>query len=155
VVCRAGTSPQLKFMNLRAFISTELFRYGLVSACAFVTDVALLWILVNHVGIHYLVAATISFLAGGVVAYRLSIRFVFSHRRLQTRSVEGTAFVALGLAGLTINTAVMALAVGRVGAPLLVAKVASACLTFGVNFLLRKHILFTRGHAEPAIPPRS
>ncbi|HEV7609030.1 MAG TPA: GtrA family protein [Steroidobacteraceae bacterium] len=142
-------------MNFPTVISRQLIRYALVSAGAFAVDVGLLWLLVKHAGMHYLVAATISFLVGGVVAYLLSIRFVFSQRRLQTRSIEGTAFVALGLAGLAINTAVMALAVGTAGAPLLVAKMASACLTFGVNFLLRKHLLFTRGQNAPAIPPGS
>ena len=142
-------------MNLRAVISRELIRYAMVSACAFVVDVGLLWLLAKHLGMHYLVAATLSFLAGGVVAYLLSIRFVFSQRRLQTRSIEGTAFIALGLAGLAVNTAVMALAVEVAGAPLLVAKMASACLTFGVNFLLRKHLLFTRPQTGPVIPPGS
>ncbi|MEO8018510.1 MAG: GtrA family protein [Pseudomonadota bacterium] len=131
----------------------ELVRYGLVSVCAFAVDVGLLWLLVSRGRVYYLTAATISFLAGGVVAYLLSIRFVFTQRRLQARTVEGTAFVALGLVGLAINTAVMALAVGAAAAPLLVAKALSACLTFGVNFLLRKHLLFTRSRHEPAIPP--
>jgi putative flippase GtrA len=130
-------------MHLRGFLSTELFRYGLVSACAFAVDVGLLWLLAIRFEIHYLVAATLSFLAGGVVAYLLAINFVFSHRRLKTRSAEGTAFIALGLAGLAVNTAVMGLAVGTVGAPLLAGKAAAACATFGVNFLLRKHLLFT------------
>lgn len=130
-------------MSPRGLFSKELFRYGLVSACAFAVDVGLLWLLATRAHVHYLVAATLSFLAGGVVAYLLSIRFVFSHRRLQTKSAEGTAFIALGLAGLAVNTAVMALAVGRAGAPLLAGKMAAACATFGVNFLLRKHLLFT------------
>lgn len=139
-------------MNFRTVIPRELIRYGLVSACAFAVDVSLLWLLATRFGAHYLVAATLSFLAGGVIAYLLSIRFVFVHRRLQTRSIEGTAFVALGLAGLIVNTAVMALAVGTAQTPLLVGKAAAACATFGVNFLLRKHLLFTRAHPRPARP---
>jgi len=143
VVGGEAVVDSLTHMNLRTVLSKELFRYGLVSACAFAVDVGLLWLLVARAGVHYLVAATISFLAGGVVAYLLSIRFVFSHRRIQTRSAEGTAFIALGLAGLAVNTAVMAMAVGKVGVPLLAGKAAAACATFGVNFLLRKHLLFT------------
>jgi putative flippase GtrA len=140
-------------MNLRGAYSRELIRYGGVSACAFVIDAGLLWLLAKQAGIHYLVAATISFLVGGLVAYLLSIRFVFIERRLQTRSIEGTTFIALGLVGLAVNTAVMALAVETMAAPLLVAKMASASLTFAVNFLLRKHLLFTRGRAAPASRP--
>lgn len=130
-------------MSFRGVITGELIRYGLVSACAFTVDVALLWILAKQLGVHYLLAASISFLAGGLVAYLLSIRFVFRHRRVQTRSIEGSAFVALGIAGLAVNIAIMALAVGAADAPLLVGKAAAACGTFGVNYLLRKHLLFT------------
>ena len=142
-------------MNLRTVFSRELFRYGLVSVCAFAIDISLLWLLATRAGVHYLVAATISFLAGGVVAYLLSVRFVFNYRRVQTRSIEATAFVALGIAGLLVNTAVMAVAVGTMKMPLLAGKMAAACATFGVNFLLRKHLLFTRSRTNPAIPPGS
>jgi putative flippase GtrA len=141
-------------MKLRTVMTRELIGYGLVSACAFAVDAGLLWLLVRHAGMHYLFAATLTFVAGGVVAYLLSVRFVFSERRLRTRSVEGTAFVALGLAGLAVNTVVMGIAVGTAGAPLLTAKMASACLTFGVNFLLRRQLLFTR-RAAAATPPGS
>jgi putative flippase GtrA len=140
-------------VNLRALVTRELIGYGMVSACAFAVDLALLWMLAKWVGMYYLLAATLSFIAGGVIAYLLSIRFVFFHRRLKTGSVEATAFVALGIAGLIVNTAVMALAVGTAEAPLLVGKAAAACATFGVNFLLRKRLLFTRVETKAATLP--
>jgi putative flippase GtrA len=129
-------------VNLRAFLASELILYGLVSAIALLVDLALLTLLTS-LGVHYLVAATISFLSGGVVAYFLSVRFVFSHHRMQVRSVEAMAFIALGLVGLVMNTMVMAIVVGKAGASVIVGKAAAACCTFGVNFLLRKLVLFT------------
>jgi putative flippase GtrA len=122
--------------------SIELLRYGGVSGVALVVDFALLTLL-TVLGIHYLVAATISFLIGGVVAYFLSVRFVFAHHRMRIRSFEAMAFVGLGLAGLAVNTVVIALVVGKMHATVLVGKAAAACCTFGVNFLLRKLILFS------------
>ena len=129
----------------------ELIRYGLVSAAAFAVDAGLLALLHFKFGVHYLLAATVSFIVGGAVAYALSIRFVFSHRRIESQAVEGPAFIALGLAGLAVNTLVMMLLVGRAGAPVLLAKVGAACGTFGVNYLLRKFLLFSpaRGGATP------
>jgi putative flippase GtrA len=140
-------------MQLRTLLSRELVRYGFVSAIAFVVDAGLLWALVNATRIHYLIAATLSFLAGGLVAYLLSIRFVFVERRLRSTAIEGPAFVVLGTAGLGVNVVVMALAFGFAGVPLLVSKVASGSLTFAVNYLLRKHLLFRRGRREHPLPP--
>lgn len=130
-------------MNLRMLLSFEVVRYGLISVVALAVDMTLLASLTHYLHAHYLLAATCSFLAGGVVAYLLSVRFVFRYHRLQVRFVEAAAFVALGVAGLAVNTAVLALLVGRGGLPVLTGKAVAACATFGLNFLLRKLTLFT------------
>lgn len=138
---RGGAAVTVK---LPALLQLEIVRYGLISVVAFALDVALLALLANGLGIHYLVSASGSFIAGGVVAYVLSVRYVFRFHRVPTRSVEATVFVALGTVGLAVNVAIMALAVGRAGTSLLVGKGAAACGTFGVNYLLRKFVLFWR-----------
>jgi len=129
-------------MTPRTLLNAEIVRYGMISAVALAVDFALLAMLTRMLGIHYLVSATCSFLAGGVVAYFLSVRYVFRFHRVQTRSVEATVFVALGAVGLAVNAAVLALAIGRLGASLIVGKCAAACGTFGINYLLRKFVLF-------------
>lgn len=139
-------------MNISRDHLIELVRYGLVSACAFVVDAGLLALLHFTFGLHYLLAASVSFVIGGAVAYFLSIRFVFRHRRLDGRSVEGPAFIALGLAGLGVNTLIMLLVVGKGGASVLLGKLFAACGTFGVNYLLRKILLFTRARTHD-LPP--
>ena len=63
----------------------EGLGYALVSACALLTDVALLALLVRYGGWNYLAAATTSFLAGACIAYVLSVRFVFTQHRLRNR----------------------------------------------------------------------
>lgn len=130
-------------MNLRVLLSLEIVRYGLISVVALAVDMTLLALLTQYLHAHYLLAATCSFLAGGIVAYLLSARFVFRYHRLQVRMMEGVAFVALGVAGLALNTVVLALLVGKGGLPVLTGKAVAACATFGVNFLLRKLALFT------------
>jgi len=129
----------------------ELIRYGLVSAGAFVVDAGLLALLHLKLGIHVMLAATVSFIVGGAVAYLLSIRFVFSHRRIESQAVEGPAFIALGLVGLAVNLLVIYVLVKRMAIPVMLAKMGAACCTVGVNYLLRKFLLFTpaRGGATP------
>src|SRR5688572_21787437 len=52
----------------------EAFKYGLGSVGAFAADVGLLTLLVSGLGVHYVLAAAISFVVGGVVLYLLSVR---------------------------------------------------------------------------------
>ncbi len=132
---------------MRALI-LQFSGYGLASTAAFALDVSLLWLLVNVAGWHYLLAAATSFLAGGVLLHRLSVKFVFSERRVADETLELSYFLGLGLAGLAINSAIMFLAVDRFGAHLLVAKLCAAMCTVGANFLLRKQFLFTGGVVE-------
>src|SRR5580692_8487000 len=105
---------------LRLF--TEAARYAAASAVAYVLDTGLLLILTRYAGWYYLLAATVSFLAGATVAYVLSVRFVFSAHRLRNRKLEFTSFVLLGLFGVAINLLVMFVTVGRLGMDLLYAK---------------------------------
>jgi putative flippase GtrA len=91
-----------------------------------------------------LTAATTSFAAGGAFLYFVSVNFVFGFRRISNRAIELPLFLALGVAGLIVNTTVMFVAVEKVHLHYLVAKVAAAGCTFTVNFLLRRNLLFSR-----------
>ena len=122
---------------------SEAVAYAAVSVIAFSIDFTMLYLLVEAAGWHYLLAATCSFLAGAVVAYVLSTRLVFRYRRLDDRSVEFTVFAGIGAVGVLMNGIVMYALVEYFGAQYLVAKVASASLTFGTNFLLRRWALFS------------
>lgn len=128
----------------------ELLAYGLSSAAAFATDIGLLAVLVRYAGLHYLAAATISFVSGALVLYLLAITVVFRFRRIDNRTLELTYFVALGGAGLAVNVAVMAAVVELAHLHFLAAKVIAAGCTFLVNFLLRRQLLFV-----PAAPSGS
>jgi putative flippase GtrA len=121
----------------------EAFKYGLGSVGAFAADVGLLTLLVSGLGVHYVLAAAISFVVGGVVLYLLSVRFVFRYRRITDARVEMSFFVALGAVGLVVQTVVMAAAVRELHAHYLVAKLMSAGCTFLVNFGLRRSLLFS------------
>jgi putative flippase GtrA len=127
----------------------EAAKYAAASAVAYVVDTGLLLILVRYAGWYYLLAATVSFLAGATVAYVLSVRFVFSAHRLRDRRLEFTSFVLLGLCGVAINLLVIFVTVGRLGMDLLYAKAVAACFTFLANFALRRQLLFRAG-AAPA-----
>jgi putative flippase GtrA len=121
----------------------EAFKYGIGTVIAFAVDLGLLTWLVSGLAVHYILAAAISFVMGGVVLYLLSVRFVFRYRRIADRRVEMSIFIALGAVGLVIQTLVMSAAVNELHVHYLVAKLASAGCTFIVNFALRRSLLFS------------
>jgi putative flippase GtrA len=130
---------------------TEALGYAAASGCALLCDVTLLWLFVHFLGWNALAAATLSFLAGTVVAYALSVRLVFQHRRLQDRRAEFASFAAIGTAGLAVNAAVIFVAVKYWGLYYLAAKGIAAGFTLVCNFITRRQLLFTR-HAARAQP---
>jgi putative flippase GtrA len=99
--------------------------------------------LVDGLRWHYLPASAIAFLAGAAVSYLLSVRFVFSTRKLHNSYLECIFFFTLGLVGLAINAGALFFAIGTVGLGLTTGKLFAAGCTFTANFALRRHLLFT------------
>jgi len=122
----------------------ELLLYGAASAAALLVDAGLLTALVERAGWQYLTAAVVSFAAGGVFLYFVSVTWVFRFRRIGNPALELPLFVGLGLAGLVVNIAVMFVAVETAHVHFLVAKAAAAACTFTTNFLLRRNLMFSR-----------
>jgi len=118
--------------------------YGAASLCALSVDMGILWALVHFFSWKYLFAATVSFLAGVLVAYVLSVRFAFKEHRLEDRRAEFAAFAAIGALGVVINAGVMSIAVRYFGLHYIIAKCVAAGVTFTCNFVTRRQMLFSR-----------
>jgi putative flippase GtrA len=121
----------------------EIAVYGAGAAGAFLVDAGLLTFQVEVLGIHYLVAGVISFLAGTAVVYWASIRHAFSFRRVRDGSSEFGIFAAIGAFGVLVNLGAMFASVEGFHLHYLVGKVLSGGLTFVLNFALRRILLFT------------
>jgi putative flippase GtrA len=121
----------------------ELLGYGIASGAALAADVCVLMGLVQAAGWHYLPASVVAFVAGATVAYLLSTRFVFRSRQIRNGPLELGYFVALGGAGLLVNSAALFLAISMAGLSLFAAKLVGAGCTFATNFALRRQLLFT------------
>jgi len=85
--------------NMKIVIQ-EALRYAAVSACAFMIDISLLFILVHYLSWWYVAAATTSFLVGLLVGYVLSVTLVFKYRRLNDKRIEFASFAGIGVVGL-------------------------------------------------------
>ena len=123
-------------------LAAEAAGYLAVSVLALGTDMAVLTLLVRGLSWSPLPASFVSFGAGLLVSYVLSVSWVFQHRRLRTRHIEFASFAALGTLGLGVNFLVMSVAIRWWGLHYLLAKCLAAACTFGCNFLSRRQLLF-------------
>ena len=114
----------------------------LASQAAFWLDLGVLALLTEVGGLHYLVSAAISFLAGTTLSYVLSVVWVFDDRRVASKIAEYALFVLVGVAGLALNEGLLWLFTETFGLHYLLAKVIAATIIFGGNFAARKLLLF-------------
>jgi putative flippase GtrA len=129
----------------------EGWKYFLVSLLSLAVDMAVVVVLYhlarNNLGLtksaSVVGANILSVSAGLIVNYLLSVRLVFSERRFADRRAEFAIFVAIGVAGVAINTALVWLFVVPVGLAILIGKIAAAGVSFVFNFAARRLLLFT------------
>ncbi|MEJ0038801.1 MAG: GtrA family protein [Gammaproteobacteria bacterium] len=136
-------------MRRRHELMLESAKYLAAAVMALVVDVGALWFLTSYCGWNYLFAATTTFVSGGVLLYALSVNFVFGHRRTTKRTVELPSFIALGLVGLAVNLLVIRVGVEAASLSVLHAKLTASMLSFGVNFVLRRVLLFSPAAEAP------
>ncbi len=122
-------------------VRIQLFRYFIVGGTAFAVDFGLLWALAGC-GVHYLLAGGCSFAAGLTVNYLLSIAWVFRDHTLRSRLAEFAGFVAIGIAGLGLNEAILWMATEAAGFHYLISKIIATAVVFLWNFAARKYLLF-------------
>ncbi|MEO0467420.1 MAG: GtrA family protein [Pseudomonadota bacterium] len=122
--------------------------FFLVGGVGFVVDGGLLWLLLDTLGPY--VGRLISFLTAVTVTYVLNRKFVFADRAtgLLLRESLGK-YVAANSIGALLNlgiyTALVAMALPVVGAPLMAFAIASATALF-VNFALTNFVVFGKRH---------
>jgi putative flippase GtrA len=127
----------------------ESWRYFLVSVVALGVDYGLLLALTELAHLHYLASSAISYTAGGVVHYLLSVTLVFRNRRIADRWAEFAAFFGLGLLGLAATQAVLKVSVEGLGMSYATAKLGAVGASFALNFVARKGLLFSKAPVAP------
>jgi putative flippase GtrA len=120
----------------------QFFRYACVGGGAFVVDFGLLFILTDKIGLYYLLSATISFICGLLINYALSIRWVFSKRRMSDTRVEFLIFGVIGVVGIGINNAIIWCGVEIAELHYLWSKIIAAVAVLLWNFTARRQTLF-------------
>jgi len=126
----------------------QFFRYVIVGGFSFVVDYGLLFVLTEYAGFHYIVSATLSFIAGLVVNYLLSTRWIFRNSKLSSTTVEFIIYGAIGVVGLVLNNILLYLFTDVLHIHYMISKLITAALVMGWNFVGRRVILFNNDNGN-------
>ncbi|GHU80645.1 hypothetical protein FACS1894145_7230 [Bacteroidia bacterium] len=122
----------------------QLFRYTIVGGGAFVVDFGLLYMLTHFLHLHYLLSATISFIAGLLVNYVFSTLWVFNKKTVRNKYLEFLIFAIIGVIGLGFNDLFMWIFTDRCGLYYMWSKVITTAVVYFWNFFARKYVLFNK-----------
>jgi len=120
----------------------SLFRYIFIGGIAFIVDYSLLYILTEELKFYYIFSSFISFVAGLIVNYILSIKFVFEKRKMKNKKLEFIYFSLIGIGGILINQFLMWFFTEKIGLFYMYSKLLSVAMVFLWNFSIRKYFLF-------------
>ncbi len=134
-------------------VYTQFIRYVFVGGIAFLVDFFVFYFLIqgSFFKRFYIISGTIAFLCGLTTNYFLSIKWVFSRRKLKNRINEFLFFSIVGVTGLLLNlfflwffTEIIFLRFIFVERrlALILSKLISTFFVFIWNFTARKILLF-------------
>lgn len=138
------TRSLLKKLPGQKSILGQIWRYFLTGGLAFVVDFGLFAICLYAFEWHYLVSNLVGLVAGLVVNYWISVRWVFAacKRSVSNRTLEFSMFALIGILGVLLNQALMWLQVDFLEILPMLAKFISAAIVLLWNFGIRKIFLF-------------
>jgi len=127
-----------------SLLAGEGVRYFAASLAALVLDWLVLVSLVRAAGTAVTTAGAIGYLSGMVLAYILSIRWVFRDRSVRDWQAEFLVFALVGACGLVLTELLLWLLSVRGALPVELAKIVTAGAVFLFNFAGRKWLLFRK-----------
>ena len=119
----------------------QIIKFAFVGGSAFVIDFAVLWVLTEFFGVHYLISNCISFTVSVIYNYILSVYWVFDVSAKRKKSAELIVFMVLSVIGLGINQLVYWLCVEFAGIHYLISKIGATAIVMVYNFITRKLFL--------------
>ena len=120
----------------------QLFRYTFVGCLAFIVDFGLLFLFTDFVGMHYLLSASLSFVAGLLVNYIISKLWVFDKTSIKNGKLEFLVFALIGVIGLGLTELLMWFFTDVLGLFYMLSKVLTTAIVYFWNFFARKYMIF-------------
>ena len=123
----------------------QAIKYGAAAFGGFVADYAVLLLLKEWVGLHYLIAVPIAFLAGIAVNYLIGVWFVFRRGNL-TLGKELLLFITISLLALAVTEGSMYLLTDLLRIDYRISRLISGVVTYLFNFFSRRFLIYRTGN---------
>lgn len=116
----------------------QAFKFGIVGIISTVIDMGLYYIFYSFCGIHYVTAATLSFLISLVFNYICSMKYVFVGKKNTSKVREFLIFLVLSAIGLGLNDFLISLFHEKYHVGKMLAKIFATAIVMVWNFASRK-----------------
>lgn len=126
----------------------QALRYLAGSVIATSIDMIILYQLTTKLGLPYTISAIFGYSFGMLLNYLNSILWVFPDRRFESRTIEFSAFTAIGIMGLGLTEIILYLCIDRLNIHIMMAKLLAVFIVFIWNFGMRKTLVFSRRETE-------
>ena len=123
----------------------QAIKYGAAAFGGFVADYAVLLLLKEWVGLHYLIAVPIAFLAGIAVNYLIGVWFVFRRGNLSIGK-ELLLFITISLLALAVTEGSMYLLTDLLRIDYRISRLISGVVTYLFNFFSRRVLIYRTGN---------
>lgn len=120
----------------------QLLRYFFVAVVAFFVDFIGLIALKEVAHLNVIMAASLSFCAGAVVNFSLSVRWIFFEPKVSKRHHEFIAVVMIAALGLAVNDVLLGYFTSVIGLYYVYSKLIATAIVFFWNFFVRKWLLY-------------
>ncbi|MFC1622522.1 GtrA family protein [Patescibacteria group bacterium] len=127
--------------NRTIFRFQQFIKFCIVGTIGAIIDIGGLYLLVEFLNIHYLLAATVSFILAVINNYFLNKYWTFKNSE-KKHAKQFTSFVLVSIAGLLINLSIMYIMVDILSSWYIFAKIIASIIVLFWNFLMNKHITF-------------
>lgn len=118
----------------------HLILYGIIGSFSSSLDLAIYTVLVQVLGVHYLVANCISVLAGISTSFILNRNYNFKVKDNTTRRF--TIFLCVGFTGLLLSNLILYTCINTLAMNKIVSKLLSIVLVVFFQFLVNKYLTF-------------
>lgn len=115
----------------------EIVRFCVVGGLSLIVDCAILFILTDFCGVHYLYSAATSFTASVIFNYWLCVKYVFKNAKKQTPK-QAAIFIGSSIVGLGLNQICMYFFVEIILLHYMIAKLGATVIVTIWNYIMKR-----------------
>lgn len=115
----------------------EIVRFCVVGGLSLIVDCAILFLLTDFCGVHYLYSAAISFTASVIFNYWLCVKYVFKNAKKQNAK-QATIFIGSSVVGLGLNQICMYFFVEIISLHYMIAKLGATVIVTIWNYIMKR-----------------